>query len=70
MTDPEPLPAGHPLWNLPCALITPHTAAFTDAFRPMSMGFLRRQLHRYAAGEELENVIPIAPEHWAGDQAA
>ncbi|MGP4051799.1 NAD(P)-dependent oxidoreductase [Streptomyces sp. 2A115] len=70
VTDPEPLPAGHPLWNLSGALITPHVAAFTDAFRPTSMHFLRRQLHRYAAGEELENVIPITPEHWAGDQAA
>jgi phosphoglycerate dehydrogenase-like enzyme len=70
VTDPEPLPAGHPLWNLPGALITPHVAAFTDAFRPMSIDFLRRQLHRYAGGEELENVIPITQEHWAGDQAA
>ncbi|MFE4627267.1 NAD(P)-dependent oxidoreductase [Streptomyces mirabilis] len=70
VTDPEPLPAGHPLWNLPNALITPHTAAFTDAFRPMSMDFLRRQLHRYVDGQELENVVPLTPDHWAGDQAA
>ncbi|MDX3853154.1 NAD(P)-dependent oxidoreductase [Streptomyces sp. AK02-01A] len=70
VTDPEPLPADHPLWNLPGALITPHVAAFTDAFRPMTMDFLRRQLHRYAHGEELESVIPITRKHWAGDQAA
>ncbi|MBT2413301.1 dehydrogenase [Streptomyces sp. ISL-12] len=57
VTDPEPLPGGHPLWNLPGALITPHVAAFTDAFPSMSVEFLCRQLHRYARGEELENVV-------------
>ncbi|MFB7504634.1 MULTISPECIES: 2-hydroxyacid dehydrogenase [Streptomyces] len=57
VTDPEPLPPGHPLWNLPGALITPHVAAFTDAFSTMTVDFLRRQLHRYERGEELHNVM-------------
>ncbi|MEU3188566.1 2-hydroxyacid dehydrogenase [Streptomyces sp. NPDC006923] len=70
VTDPEPLPADHPLWDLPGALITPHVAAFTDAFRPMTADFLRQQLHRYARGEALENVISITRRQWAGDQAA
>ncbi len=57
VTDPEPLPSGHPLWNLPGVLITPHVAAFTDAFPTMSADFLRRQLGRYQRGEELHNVV-------------
>ncbi|MFE4454758.1 2-hydroxyacid dehydrogenase [Streptomyces sp. NPDC056796] len=57
VTDPEPLPPGHLLWSLPGALITPHVAAFTDAFGTMSTDFLRRQLNRYLHGEELENVV-------------
>ncbi|MGV9655162.1 NAD(P)-dependent oxidoreductase [Streptomyces sp. NPDC003328] len=60
VTDPEPLPGGHPLWNLPGVLITPHVAAFTDAFPEMSKDFLRRQLHRYARGQDLHNVVLTA----------
>ncbi|MFC4330768.1 NAD(P)-dependent oxidoreductase [Streptomyces andamanensis] len=60
VTDPEPLPAGHPLRDLPGALITPHVGAFTDAFPRMTVDFLRRQLHRYARGAELENVVHTA----------
>lgn len=46
VSDPEPLPPGHPLWNLRGALIAPHVAALTDAFAPMTADFLRRQLYR------------------------
>ncbi|WP_151481122.1 NAD(P)-dependent oxidoreductase [Streptomyces albicerus] len=70
VTDPEPLPPGHPLWNLPGALITPHVAAFTDAFSPMTVDFLRRQLHRYERGEELHNVVLTTAGAEAGEQAA
>lgn len=61
VTDPEPLPPGHPLWKLPGALITPHVAAFTDAFPQMTEEFIVRQLHRFARGEALENVVLTAP---------
>lgn len=70
VTDPEPLPAGHPLWSLPGVLITPHVAAFTDAFPGMSMDFLRRQLHRYARGEALHNVVHTASRTEDGERAA
>ncbi|MGV9350612.1 NAD(P)-dependent oxidoreductase [Streptomyces spiralis] len=70
VTDPEPLPAGHPLWGLPGALITPHVAAFTDAFPAMSVEFLRGQLHRYACGEELDNVVLTTSGSGAGERAA
>ncbi|WWQ69640.1 NAD(P)-dependent oxidoreductase (plasmid) [Streptomyces sp. Q6] len=70
VTDPEPLPAGHPLWSLPGALITPHVAAFTDAFPTRTTDFIRRQLHRYARGEELHNVVLTATPAEGGEQAA
>jgi len=57
VTDPEPLPAGHPLWSAPGLLLTPHVAgASTDATR-RAMAIVRDQLARYAAGEPLLNVV-------------
>lgn len=56
---PEPLPAGHPLWQLRGALITPHVGAFTDAFDETSRRFLASQLHRYARGEPLDNDVVL-----------
>ncbi len=57
VTTPEPLPSGHPLWELPGVLVTPHTAAFTDTFDAASAAFLNQQVHRYARGEALSNVL-------------
>jgi phosphoglycerate dehydrogenase-like enzyme len=57
VTDPEPLPAGHPLWSAPGLLLTPHVGgAVTDA-EARAYVIVRAQLARYAAGEPLENVI-------------
>jgi phosphoglycerate dehydrogenase-like enzyme len=70
VTDPEPLPSGHPLWNLPGVVITPHVAAFTDAFPTMTADFLRRQLHRYERDEELHNVVLTTTRTEGGEQAA
>ena len=57
VTDPEPLPAGHPLWSLPNALITPHEAGSTGLSAMAALDFLRAQVQRYLAGEPLVNVI-------------
>ncbi|WP_354637886.1 2-hydroxyacid dehydrogenase [Kitasatospora camelliae] len=57
VTDPEPLPPGHPLWTAPNTLISPHAAATTSAFRPRALALIRAQLARYAAGEPLANVV-------------
>ncbi|MFD6534606.1 2-hydroxyacid dehydrogenase [Streptomyces sp. NPDC060184] len=70
VTEPEPLPSGHPLWRLPGVLITPHVAAFTDAFSPMSAHFLGQQLRRYRRGEELENVVVTTTQTASGAEAA
>lgn len=57
VTDPEPLPASHPLWTMPNALITPHVAASTGFSALAALDFLRTQVLRYLADTPLVNVI-------------
>ncbi len=57
VTDPEPLPPGHPLWSLPNVLITPHVGASTPYSSMMAARFVRAQAERYLAGQPLANVI-------------
>ncbi|MEU7740238.1 2-hydroxyacid dehydrogenase [Nonomuraea sp. NPDC049158] len=57
VTDPEPLPAGHPLWSAPGLLITPHIAGSTPASGRRMLRLMRSQLLRYLSGEQLNNVI-------------
>ncbi|MFD7700271.1 2-hydroxyacid dehydrogenase [Streptomyces caelestis] len=59
VTDPEPLPAEHPLWRAPGVLISPHVGGPTSAFRPRAERLLVRQLRRYLNQEELGNVILV-----------
>ncbi len=57
VTDPEPLPPGHPLWHAPNLLITPHVGGSTPLAAPRAFAVVRAQLDRYVAGEPLENVV-------------
>ena len=57
VTDPEPLPADHPLWSLEGVFIAPHVGGATDAMRPRIARLLRRQIDRLRAGEEPLNVV-------------
>ena len=57
VTDPEPLPADHPLWRAPGVLISPHVGGDTAAFPPRARRLLKAQLERWAAGEPLANVV-------------
>ncbi len=57
VTDPEPLPAGHPLWTAPNCLITPHVGGSTPEFIYRAYRFGVAQLKRYLAGQPLENVV-------------
>ncbi|GAA1430366.1 2-hydroxyacid dehydrogenase [Streptomyces thermospinosisporus] len=59
VTDPEPLPAGHPLWRAPGVLITPHVGGPTSAFLPRAKRLLVDQLRRFLNHEELRNVILV-----------
>jgi phosphoglycerate dehydrogenase-like enzyme len=57
VTDPEPLPDGHPLWSAPGLLLTPHVAGAMSTALPRVMTVVADQLARYAAGEPLLNVV-------------
>jgi phosphoglycerate dehydrogenase-like enzyme len=57
VTDPEPLPPGHPLWTLPNVLITPHVGASTPVSARTAEQFVRDQAERYLTGQPLLNVI-------------
>jgi phosphoglycerate dehydrogenase-like enzyme len=55
VTDPEPLPSGHPLWRTPNVIVTPHIAGATEQWEARAYKFLREQLRRCASGEQLLN---------------
>ena len=57
VTDPEPLPADHPLWSAPGVLISPHVGGAASAMEPRMARLLRRQIGHLLAGEEPENVV-------------
>ncbi len=57
VVDPEPLPAGHPLWTAPHVMISPHSAGDTPASDRAAWALAAAQLRRYAAGEPLRNVV-------------
>ncbi|TBH20875.1 2-hydroxyacid dehydrogenase [Thermus thermamylovorans] len=57
VTDPEPLPEGHPLWRAPGLLLTPHVAGLSEGFPRRAARFLAEQALRYLRGEPLLNVV-------------
>ena len=60
VTDPEPLPADHPLWKFPNVIITPHVSADSDADQQVRFAILRENLRRYVAGEKMLSVVDVA----------
>jgi len=59
VTDPEPLPEGHPLWTTPRVIISPHTAGRSDKGRDRLFLLVQENLRRYAAGEPMLSVVDI-----------
>jgi phosphoglycerate dehydrogenase-like enzyme len=57
VTDPEPLPDGHPLWELDNVLITSHTANTAQMAIPELAALVRENVERFARGEELEGLV-------------
>jgi phosphoglycerate dehydrogenase-like enzyme len=57
VTDPEPLPSGHPLWKAPGLLLTPHIAGSTPLFLEKVYQFIGQQLALLLRGEEPRNII-------------
>ncbi len=60
VTDPEPIPVGHPLWKCPNLLITPHVGGSSPEFARRSLKIAADELRRYMAGEPLRNVVQAA----------
>jgi phosphoglycerate dehydrogenase-like enzyme len=57
VTEPEPLPPEHPLWERPNVLLTPHVAGSVRGFLPRAYRLVGQQLRRFAAGEPLANQV-------------
>ncbi len=59
VTDPEPLPEGHPLWKMPNVIITPHSSSPSDRMTQRFWLLVRENLRRYILGEPLLNLVDI-----------
>lgn len=57
VTDPEPLPADHPLWSAPNLLLTPHVGGSVLGLTDRFITLLAAQVTRYERGEPLQNVV-------------
>jgi len=57
VTDPEPLPLGHPLWSAKNCIIAPHVGGDSTAFNRRGKKLVEDQIARYAKGEELINIV-------------
>lgn len=59
VTDPEPLPPGHPLWSLPDVILTPHVAAGSDFFIQRLETMITENVRRYVAGGPMLSVVDL-----------
>jgi phosphoglycerate dehydrogenase-like enzyme len=57
VTDPEPLPEGHPLWKAPNLLLTPHVGGSSPLYMARAFDLVAQQVKRFAHGEPLKNVV-------------
>src|SRR5205085_10497566 len=57
VTDPEPLPPGHPLWKFQNTIITPHIAGRSDKDRARMVGTIKENIQRFVDGKPLINVV-------------
>ena len=59
VTDPEPLPTGHPLWSLPNCIITPHVGNTPEMAKPLLARRVVDNVRRFARGEELIGLVDV-----------
>jgi phosphoglycerate dehydrogenase-like enzyme len=59
VVDPEPLPQGHELWEMPNVIITPHISAGSDAQMNRFWLLVRENLRRYVNGGKMLNVVDL-----------
>jgi phosphoglycerate dehydrogenase-like enzyme len=57
VTDPEPLPKGHPLWKCSNVVVTPHIAGRSDKDRDRMVGTIQENIRRFVEGKPLINVV-------------
>jgi phosphoglycerate dehydrogenase-like enzyme len=57
VTDPEPLPEGHPLWTLPNCIVTPHVGNTPEMARPLLAERVTANVKRWAEGAELIGLV-------------
>ncbi|MBY8852966.1 hypothetical protein K7G98_33940, partial [Saccharothrix sp. MB29] len=57
VTEPEPLPEGHPLWTAPGLFITPHVAGSCTGHTERAYAVVAAEVARYARGERPLNVV-------------
>lgn len=63
VTDPEPLPKGHALWQFDNAIITPHVATQGEGHSINRMVLYKENIARFAAGEKLRNIVDMKKEY-------
>lgn len=59
VTDPEPLPADHPLWSMENCIITPHVGNTPEMAEPLLSARIAANVRRYAADDELLGIVDI-----------
>ena len=57
VTDPEPLPQGHPLWTLPNCIITPHVANTPEMGLPLIAARVKENVAHFGRGEPLVGLV-------------
>ena len=59
VTEPEPLPAGHPLWSMPNCIITPHVGNTPEMAKPLLAERVTENVRRFARGDELIGLVDV-----------
>jgi phosphoglycerate dehydrogenase-like enzyme len=60
VTEPEPLPDDHPLWDFDNVIITPHVANTADMAIPELREVVRRNVEHFAKGDGLEGLVDVS----------
>lgn len=60
VTDPEPLSIGHPLWDQPNVLVTPHVGGGSSVFDSLARRFVAEQVARFLDGTSLRNIVSLS----------
>ncbi len=62
VTDPEPLPQGHPLWSTPGVLISPHRGGSSTAFPRRAAAYTTKQIQHYLGTGTIQHLVDPGPQ--------